>query len=48
MFLNPFQVGEDIESIIELVYLIFFHLIFPYNGLDKRKVWVFLFFFEGG
>ena len=50
MFPNHFQADEDveenpktIENSMELVYLVFFHLITLQVDLDTRKVWVFLF-----
>lgn len=49
MFPKHFQADEDveenpktIENSMELVYLVFFHLITLQADLDTRKVWVFL------
>ena len=39
---------EVLKNVVELVYLVSFHLISPQTDPDTRKVWAFLFFLEEG
>lgn len=48
MFLDQFQSDEVHKNVVELVYLVSFHLISPHTDPDTRKVWAFLFFLEEG
>ena len=48
MFLDQFQSDEVHKNVVELVYLVSFHLISPQTDPDTRKVWAFLFFLEEG